>query len=116
MDTRAEDAHPSNTTILNMLLNANVPMRERVASGILHWKMVMCASQGTVEFSGANFTGASPGQTVGQELDAATVLGLCQCFPRVEWGWELYMAPTIRETINLVVARRPVAQRTEGNR
>jgi hypothetical protein len=58
MDTRAEDAHPSNTTILSMLLNANIPMRERVASGILHWKMVMCASQGTVEFSGANFTGS----------------------------------------------------------
>ena len=58
MDTRAEDAHPSNTAILQTLLNANIPMRERVASGILHWKMVMCASQGTVEFSGANFTGS----------------------------------------------------------
>jgi len=58
MDTRSEDAHPSNTTILQTLVNAGIPMRERVATGILHWKMVMCASQGTVEFSGANFTGS----------------------------------------------------------
>ncbi len=56
MDTRAEDAHPQNATILQQLVNAGMPMRERFATGILHWKMMMFASQGTVEFSGANFT------------------------------------------------------------
>src|SRR2546427_824759 len=56
MDTRAEDAHPQNTMILQQLANAGILMRERFASGILHWKMMMFASQGTVEFSGANFT------------------------------------------------------------
>src|SRR5437879_2865024 len=56
MDTRAEDAHPQNTQILQQLVNAGIPMRERFATGILHWKMMMFASQGTVEFSGANFT------------------------------------------------------------
>ncbi len=56
MDTRAEDAHPQNATILQQLVNAGIPMRERFATGILHWKMMMFASQGTVEFSGANFT------------------------------------------------------------
>src|SRR2546423_7842445 len=45
MDTRAEDAHPSNTAIIQTLVNAGIPMRERIASRILHWKMVMCASQ-----------------------------------------------------------------------
>ncbi len=56
MDTRAEDAHPQNTLILQQLVNAGIPMRERFATGILHWKMMMFAGQGTVEFSGANFT------------------------------------------------------------
>src|SRR5256885_13520142 len=37
MDTRAEDAHPQNTQILQQLVNAGIPMRERFAAGILHW-------------------------------------------------------------------------------
>ncbi len=31
-------------------------MRNRTADGILHWKMMLFSGQGTVEFSGANFT------------------------------------------------------------
>lgn len=58
MDTRAEDNHPQNTTVIQQLVTAGIPMRNRVATGILHWKMMMFASQGTVEFSGANFTGS----------------------------------------------------------
>src|SRR5882724_1140306 len=58
MDTRSEDNHPQNTSILQTMVNAGLPMRNRIQSGILHWKMMMFASQGTVEFSGANFTGS----------------------------------------------------------
>src|SRR5256885_3916570 len=55
---------------LQTLVNAGIPMRERVATGILHWKMVMCASQGTVEFSGANFTGSERSEEHTSELQS----------------------------------------------
>ena len=32
-----------------------MPMRNRIASGILHWKMMLFAGQGQLEFAGANF-------------------------------------------------------------
>src|SRR6185503_9149166 len=35
---------------------AGVPMRQRIASGILHWKMMLFVGQGVVEFSGANYS------------------------------------------------------------
>jgi phosphatidylserine/phosphatidylglycerophosphate/cardiolipin synthase-like enzyme len=56
MDPRAEEGHPTNTQILTQLASAGFPMRNRTADGILHWKMMLFAGQGTVEFSGANFT------------------------------------------------------------
>jgi len=56
MDPRADDNHVTNTQILADLASAGLPMRDRVANGILHWKMMLFSGQGTVEFSGANFT------------------------------------------------------------
>jgi phosphatidylserine/phosphatidylglycerophosphate/cardiolipin synthase-like enzyme len=56
MDPRAEEGHPTNTQILTQLASTGFPMRNRTADGILHWKMMLFAGQGTVEFSGANFT------------------------------------------------------------
>ena len=56
MDPRAEDGHPTNAQVLAQLSNALIPMRNRTADGILHWKMMLFSGQGTVEFSGANFT------------------------------------------------------------
>ncbi len=56
MDPRAEEGHPTNTQILNQLASAGFPMRNRTADGILHWKMMLFSGQGTVEFSGANYT------------------------------------------------------------
>jgi phosphatidylserine/phosphatidylglycerophosphate/cardiolipin synthase-like enzyme len=58
MDPRAEDGHPANATILNQLASAGLPMRQRKASGILHWKLMLFSGQGVVEFSGANYTGS----------------------------------------------------------
>src|SRR5260370_25619336 len=56
MDPRADDGHATNAQILAALASAGFPMRDRVANGILHWKMMLFSGQGTVEFSGANFT------------------------------------------------------------
>src|ERR1700730_9699104 len=56
MDPRADEAHSPNTQILAALASAGFPMRNRSANGILHWKMMLFSGQGTVEFSGANFT------------------------------------------------------------
>ena len=56
MDTQANASNPRNATRLAELRAAGVPMRERTASGILHWKMMLFAGQGIVEFSGANFS------------------------------------------------------------
>ena len=56
MDPRAEDGHPTNAQVLAQLASAGIPMRNRTADGILHWKMMLFSGQGTVEFSGANFT------------------------------------------------------------
>ena len=58
VDPRAQDSHAANTAILTRFasLTPRVPMRERTANGILHWKMMLFAGQGVVEFSGANFS------------------------------------------------------------
>lgn len=55
MDTRG-NAYAGNSTSLSMFANAGIPMRNKTASGILHWKMMMFVGQNTVEFSGANYS------------------------------------------------------------
>jgi regulation of enolase protein 1 (concanavalin A-like superfamily) len=56
MDTRANAPNPRNAQRLAELQAAGIPMRERFASGILHWKAMIFAGQGMVEFSGANYS------------------------------------------------------------
>jgi hypothetical protein len=56
IDPRANPAHPVNAQIVNDLSAAGIPMRQRTASGILHWKMMLFAGQQQVEFSGANYS------------------------------------------------------------
>jgi phosphatidylserine/phosphatidylglycerophosphate/cardiolipin synthase-like enzyme/regulation of enolase protein 1 (concanavalin A-like superfamily) len=67
MDLRANDTNQYNAQRLAELQAAGIPMRRRTASGIMHYKLMLFAGQGIVEFSGANFsadawkyTGASP--------------------------------------------------------
>ena len=55
MDPRCVDAHEACGPQNDQLSAAGIPMRKRVASGILHWKAVIFAGQGQVEFSGANY-------------------------------------------------------------
>ncbi len=58
VDPRADEGQPTNTAILQTFstMTPAVPMRQRIAPGILHWKMALFAGQGVVEFSGANYT------------------------------------------------------------
>jgi PLD-like domain len=56
MDSEANASYPNNLTILNQLKSAGIPMREKTTGGILHRKFMLFAGQGTVEFSGANYS------------------------------------------------------------
>jgi phosphatidylserine/phosphatidylglycerophosphate/cardiolipin synthase-like enzyme len=56
MDTRANASYPLNAARLAELQNAGIPMRRRLTSYILHWKMMLFHGQNIVEFSGANFS------------------------------------------------------------
>jgi len=56
VDQRANAAHPINAQLLDRLKTAGIPMRQRVAGGILHWKMMLFAGQGQMEFSGADYS------------------------------------------------------------
>jgi phosphatidylserine/phosphatidylglycerophosphate/cardiolipin synthase-like enzyme len=56
VDTRANSSYPLNADRLRELRAAQLPMRRRTASGILHWKMMLFEGQNTVQFSAANYT------------------------------------------------------------
>ena len=56
VDLSANAAHPVNALIINQLKDAGIQIRRRNVSSILHWKMMLFAGQGQVEFSGANFS------------------------------------------------------------
>lgn len=56
VDQRANPAHPINAQILDQLKAAGIPMRQRFTGGILHWKMMLFAGQGEMEFSGADYS------------------------------------------------------------
>jgi hypothetical protein len=56
VDPRANAEYPINADRLNELQAAGIPMRKRIASGILHWKMMLFSGQNTVQFSGANYS------------------------------------------------------------
>jgi hypothetical protein len=55
VDPRCVSNHPACGPALDKLRAAGIPMRYRNTSGILHWKMMLFAGQGQVEFSGANY-------------------------------------------------------------
>ena len=56
VDPRANQKNPLNAYRLAELAAAGIPMRQRTAGGILHWKAAIFAGQGTVEFGGANYS------------------------------------------------------------
>jgi phosphatidylserine/phosphatidylglycerophosphate/cardiolipin synthase-like enzyme/regulation of enolase protein 1 (concanavalin A-like superfamily) len=56
MDPRCTTEHADCAPVNDQLSQAGLPMRNRATSGILHWKMALFASQGQVEFAGANYS------------------------------------------------------------
>jgi phosphatidylserine/phosphatidylglycerophosphate/cardiolipin synthase-like enzyme len=56
VDPRANTDYPLNASRLSELQAAGIPMRKRLGSYILHWKMMLFAGQNVVEFSGANYS------------------------------------------------------------
>lgn len=75
VDPRSDETQPPNLQILQTFatMTPPVPMRQRVAPGILHWKMMLFAGQGVVEFSGANFSSSEmvPGSPYKTYVDEA---------------------------------------------
>jgi hypothetical protein len=55
-DTRSGESKPSNGPILAALKASGIPMRIKVGTGILHWKVMLFDKQNVVSFSKANFT------------------------------------------------------------
>ena len=56
IDPRANQTYPLNAQRLAELQAAGIPMRKRLTSNILHWKMMLFHGQNVVEFSGANYS------------------------------------------------------------
>ena len=56
MDPRCTTEHPACQQINDYMKADGLPMRKRVTSGILHWKMMLFAGQGQMEFAGANYS------------------------------------------------------------
>src|SRR5665213_1710106 len=56
MDPREFPQSASDQSIMNQLQAAGIPMLERIAPGIEHWKAMIFASQNTVYFGSANFS------------------------------------------------------------
>jgi hypothetical protein len=73
VDPRSSESSPVNAQILAQLSLAGIPMRKRSASGILHWKMMLFAGQGVVQFSGANYSPDAfrPGEPYSNYVDEA---------------------------------------------
>src|SRR5262249_16343258 len=55
VDTRANPTYPLNSTMLQMLSDAGIPMREKFGEDVLHFKMMLFHGQNMVEFSKANY-------------------------------------------------------------
>ena len=56
VDPRANATYSRNASRLAELQTAGIPMRKRLTSYILHWKMMLFHGQNVVEFSGANYS------------------------------------------------------------
>jgi phosphatidylserine/phosphatidylglycerophosphate/cardiolipin synthase-like enzyme len=54
-DPRASDTYAGNQAILDQLRAAGIPMRYKLADGILHFKMMLFKGQNKVQFTGANY-------------------------------------------------------------
>jgi phosphatidylserine/phosphatidylglycerophosphate/cardiolipin synthase-like enzyme len=56
LDTRADANYPANKSVRDLLVTAGIPIRNYRGGAINHWKMMLFAGQGKVEFSAANYS------------------------------------------------------------
>ncbi len=56
VDDSANASHPYNATLLAQLAGAGLPMRNKTAGSILHFKMMLFHGLDMVEFSKSNYT------------------------------------------------------------
>jgi len=56
IDQNANNSHPYNATILDLLRNGGIPMRDKAVGPILHFKMMLFHGQNVLQFSKANYT------------------------------------------------------------
>ena len=59
LDLRADANYPANASIRQNFIDAGIPIRHKTTTGINHWKMMLYAGQGTMQFSAANFANGS---------------------------------------------------------
>src|ERR671931_2573464 len=59
VDTQADATYTGNKEIRDTLVNAGIPIRNYNGPGINHWKMMLFAGPGKVEFSAANYADGS---------------------------------------------------------
>ena len=113
VDLSANAGHPINGQIIDQLRLAGIPIRRRNLSSILHWKMMLFAGQGQVEFSGANFSpnALSPDDPYRNYVDEAIVftddLAIVQSFmQRFDDLWTDTVAYTNHANISGPLRRR----------
>src|SRR5207249_1275920 len=56
VDPRANSTYPLNVQRLGELQSAGIPMIKKTGGGIMHWKTMIFAGQGMVEFGSANYS------------------------------------------------------------
>ena len=68
LDLRADGGYPAGVSIRQSFINAGIPIRHKVTTGINHWKMMLYRGQNAVHFSAANFANGSysPSETGGE--------------------------------------------------
>ena len=59
LDLRSDAGYPAGVTIRQSFINAGIPIRHKVTTGINHWKMMLYRGQSAVHFSAANFANGS---------------------------------------------------------
>jgi phosphatidylserine/phosphatidylglycerophosphate/cardiolipin synthase-like enzyme len=59
LDLRADPNYPAGASIRQSFMNAGIPIRHKVTTGINHWKMMLYRGQNAVHFSAANFSNGS---------------------------------------------------------
>ena len=59
LDLRADQNYPAAVTERQKFIDAGIPIRHKVTTGINHWKMMLYAGQRKVHFSAANFANGS---------------------------------------------------------